>query len=165
MQTPKNSPTQSVEAARYYNAGVQHLRSDDPEEKKAAVGCFCLAIELDPSFDEAWFNRAIGLQSLGHHEDAVSDLQALVMRGSPMAAQLTQLFAILPDVYTQLGDRSFNAGDPSLAIEYYTAAIIYGPQFAEPYEARARTYRSLGQDRLAKDDEDNIAKIRSSSSQ
>jgi tetratricopeptide (TPR) repeat protein len=103
MQMPDRSPTQSLEAARCYNAGVQHLRSSDVAEKQIAVGYFCRAIELDPSFDEAWFNRAIGLQSLGLHEDAISDLQALLERDSPLAGRLSQLFAMLPDVYTQLG--------------------------------------------------------------
>ena len=155
------SPTRSVEAARWYNQGVSYLRSEDESAKVKAIEAFTKAIEIDPGFESAIYNRALMYVGVGRDSDAVADLRTLQSRKSKEADTLQKLFAVVPDAYVQLGDRAHESGNYALALEKYSAAMVYAPQWPVLYKQRARTYRALGKVEEAVRDESEAAKLES----
>src|SRR5512133_781090 len=68
---PPGSPTTSVEAAIWYNKGVKHRESD----KTKAIEEFSKAIEIDGSFDNAIYNRALTYAEVDRASEAMADLK------------------------------------------------------------------------------------------
>jgi tetratricopeptide (TPR) repeat protein len=94
MYMPPGSPTQSVEAALAFNEGNK-LRGI---EKENAIAHYTDAIEADPKFEIAYYNRALTLAELGKIKDADSDLEKLRTMNSDRVETLEALIGVARDL-------------------------------------------------------------------
>ena len=129
-----------MNAEEWFNRGNELRESD----KEGSVVAYTKAIELDPSLDEAIFNRACAHSELGQDRQAVADLKLLVDRGSELAEELKQLFASIPLAYVSIGTGAYQSEDYDLAMEKYSAAIIYDPQSANGHVGCGLVHKKLG---------------------
>ena len=87
-EEPERARYQSDLAAAYLARGRAWDRRDDFEKAKAAAD---RAIVLEPSLDEAYFNRALALEALGQTGEAEAAYRRALARdpGSPWNAEIT----------------------------------------------------------------------------
>jgi len=93
MYMPPGSPTESVDAALAYNE-ANKLRES---EKAKAIELYTKAIEADPNFESAYFNRALTLAEIGEIEKAEADLESLKGLKSDKAETLEPLIGVARD--------------------------------------------------------------------
>ena len=130
----------SMTAEDWLNRGNELRQSD----KEGSVNAYTMALELDPSLDEAVFNRACAHSELGQDRQAVADLKLLVDRESDLAEELKQLFATIPLAYVSIGTDALQSGDYDLAMEKYSAAVVYDPQNADGHVGCGLVHKKLG---------------------
>lgn len=95
---------------------------------------FDLAIEADPQDPEAHLWRAVTLQRLGDHRQALSDLQtAYDLNGGG------------PDVLIEYGNVYLALDQWQLAIAQYDLALAHDPQRAQAFHNRGVAYERMGQ--------------------
>lgn len=99
---PSNSPTQSVEAAESFNEGNKLRQTDKP----AAIAAYTRAIEADPKFEFAYYNRALTLAEEFRIAEARKDLDTLKALGSERVETLESLIAVAEDLASEQKDPS-----------------------------------------------------------
>jgi len=102
------------------------------QDYRLQIECYTKAIELDPRYIIAYYNRGIAQYSLGNHDAAVQDYSAAIA-----------LDPRNPDFYTGRGHAYSALGDYQSAIQDYNAAILLNPQQANAYNGRGLAYFSL----------------------
>jgi len=111
-------------------------------QPQAAVAGFSLAIEsrgLEPEvLANALLNRALALQQLDRHEEAVDDYTA-ALRLDAMSAKLRAVA-----LYNR-GLSQQKLGRPALAIEDYTSALFLDSGLSYAYYGRGNALRDSGQ--------------------
>jgi tetratricopeptide (TPR) repeat protein len=115
-----------------------------------ALACFDRALELAPSYAEAYFNRAIVLNDLGRHaeaEAAFKQAQALDTRdGSRFPSQVGHQIA---NAHSALGDLYLRADSPREAVEQYRSALEVRPRFFDVRERLAEALLAAGENEEA----------------
>jgi ABC-type transport system substrate-binding protein len=99
-----------------------------------AIREYKTVIEADPSDRDANFFRAYSYHQIGSHWPAISDYDK-VLELSPSAV-----------AYNNRGDVYKDMGRYEQAIEDYTEAIKLDPDYAQAYNSRAMSEKSLGKD-------------------
>jgi lipoprotein NlpI len=145
---PLGSPTASVPAAEAYNRGVRFREAD----KDRAVDAFSEAIELDPTFEAAIYNRALTYAELHRDQEAINDLAALKRLKSTQASTLEALLEAMPALYCHQGHKAIEKSDFVVAVEKFTAALLYAPDDPVILEWRAFAHESGGDEALANHD-------------
>ncbi|TEU19216.1 MAG: serine/threonine-protein kinase [Anaerolineales bacterium] len=134
---PTVSPTKaasSTDAVAHYEAGVVAFHEEGDYE--TALREFTQAIEADPEFAEAYYQRGIV-----YAED-----------DQPIAAEadLSQAIALQPDLVEAYYERGYlylyDLDRAEDALADYTAAIELNSEFVEAYVDRARCYLWYGDD-------------------
>lgn len=117
---------------RGYNSlsGIYFDRGD----LDASIRMSTKAIELQPAYSSAYFNRATALMHLNQFEDAIRDF--------------TQSISINPreiDAYINRGSTYQMSGQPELAVQDYASAIALQPENPKPYYDRGAVQQQQGQ--------------------
>jgi tetratricopeptide (TPR) repeat protein len=100
---------------------------------------FDLAIEANPQDSDAHFWRAITLQRLGDHRQALSDLrQAQDLNGANV------------EILVEYGNVYLALNQWQLAIAQYDLALQTDPQLAQAHHNRGVAYERLGQPTIAR---------------
>ncbi len=94
MYMPPASPTQSVDAALAFNEGNKLRES----EKARAIELYTKAIEADPNFASAYYNRALVLAETGEITRAETDLESLKGLKSDKVETLEALIGVARDL-------------------------------------------------------------------
>jgi Tfp pilus assembly protein PilF len=143
VQTPASTVAtagQKVAAQEWFNRGNE-LR---PKDREKALFAYSESIRLDPSFDRAYFNRALLHSEMGRDKEAMADYQVLKDRKSESAPKLKGLFAGVAGAYLSIGNDACEKGDLELALSKYKAAAIYDPEYANAYIGRGIVYQKKG---------------------
>ena len=106
---PANSPTRSVEAAEAYNQGTRLRKTDKP----GAIAAYTRAVQADPKFEFAYYNRALTLAEELRIEEARKDLDTLKRLGSERAGTLEALINAVEDLAKQQQQQKQQQPDPS----------------------------------------------------
>ena len=157
------------EAQERYKAGVKLQRKGQLE---AAVAEYDRAIELEPSFFQAYSNRGAAYTQLGRPELTVKDLDEAIRLRPTLAVSYSNrgmahgamgeyargirdldraihLNARFPDFYSSRGYLYSVLGRRQRVIQDFNRAIKLDSKFAEAYNNRADVYLALGQVDLA----------------
>ena len=119
----------------WFSAGYLYGERDDFE---AAIADYDEAIQLNPKFSEAYYNRGNAKNNLGQSEAAIVDYNT--------AIQLNPKFA---RAYYNRGNAKNNLGQHEAAIADYDEAIRIDPNYTEAYNNRGHAKDSLGQSEAA----------------
>ncbi len=84
-------------AKDYYTKAYHFIDSGFPQE---AINLYALAIEKDPEFIDAYYNRAIVYFTLREYDKALADLNRVIEKRPDMALA----YASRGSVYDRLGD-------------------------------------------------------------
>jgi len=120
----------SMGAPRFYERGVRYLKDHDNLE---AIKAFNRAIELDSTFDKAYFARAVAHWRLDDSNAALADYASFI-RLKPDDAAAYQNRSL---IYAALGD-------PERALADLDVAARLKPDNPDVYLRRAEIYRGLG---------------------
>ena len=96
-------------AERSYSQGVAQLSRDDYTR---AIPFFERAVELDPTYAEAWYQAGFSYGFLGRHQDA--------LKASKQAAKLRPEW---PETFVNIGASNYALGDYKDAAEAYKTAL------------------------------------------
>lgn len=108
---------------------------DGEERTEAAMDAYTKAIVLNSDFTEAYNNRGVAKNILGHHQDALADYNRAI--------------ALNPDyavAYHNRGSVKDILGQYEAAIADYNRAIALSPAYAEAYNGRGTAKKSLRPD-------------------
>ena len=130
---------QSQEAKNAFNASLACPEID----YDCRINNFTRVIQLDPTFFEAYLNRAIAYRKKNRNDLALADLNK--------ALELRLDFA---PAYNFRGIIISETGNLELALADFNKSIQLKPDVAEFYNNRGFTYRRLGNNRLALEDFD-----------
>lgn len=128
-------------AIGYYNRGVVHARVGDAQTsaaqyrqaKQSAIADYTQALDLNPGYFEAYYNRGLTREALEDKQGAIKDY--------------TQALRIDPDfaeAYNNRGLICAGLGCQRGAIKDYTRAIELNPNFAGAYLNRGNAWAQLG---------------------
>lgn len=109
---------------------------------KQARECLDKAIVIKPHKLDQVQKRAVFLMKLGQYNDAIADLDKLI-KVSDMDDEL----------YNMRGEANFQLKQYDLALKDFNQAIKLHPELGKNYLDRARLYKALHKDNLAKLDE------------
>ena len=101
---------------------------------KSAAAAFAKAVELDPDFAIAWYNRGQVEQTLGN----LSKAKTYLDRAIELQEDLTKAYFARAQVLKAMGDK-----EDALA-DYNTVISIQGETYAEAYLNRGLTKKMLG---------------------
>ena len=144
--------------------GLSHQSRDDYD---LAIADYTRAIQLNPSFAEAYNNRGTVYSQKGDYRHAIVDISKAIelnpnfadaysnrglfhsLKGDYVRAivDLDKAMELNPNYATAYNNRGltyYNQGDLNHAIEDYTKAIELNPNFAEAYNNRGLTYYNQG---------------------
>ena len=144
-QVAPGSPTQSVEAAEAFNRGQALQKSD----KEGAVAEYSKAIEHDPNFAAAIFNRALANAGLAKDKEVLADLERLKEMNAEEADKLEMLLGFTPVVYSNQGQQALAEGKYEFAIDRFTASLLYAKDDPGLLELRADAHEKLGDQQQA----------------
>src|SRR5262249_37180908 len=102
------------------------------------------AIRLQPSMQEAYFNRALTHSELGQDKEAVRDMDTLVSSGSELGKKLKGLFGAIVGANISMGTAAAERGDWNLALEKYDIALIYEPKSPDAHVGRGLIFAQRG---------------------
>ena len=97
MYMPAGAPTQSVRAYCAFNDAKIMLRLNRYKKEEQAIELFTRAIEADPKFAEAYYNRGLTYAELRNIEKAEEDLASLERLGSDKSETLEKVIAVARD--------------------------------------------------------------------
>lgn len=151
IQVWKNNRTLWSHVARYspqaaigYN-NLGNLRPDD----SAAIQDYSRALERDPYFFEAYFNRGQAYYRQGRYQEAIQDLDTLIAYMPKDAA-----------AFNLRGDIHSASGDFPRAVLDYTQAISINPRFANAYANRGAIFLRQGRFDPARQDLEQAVRLR-----
>jgi tetratricopeptide (TPR) repeat protein len=93
---PADSPTRSVEAAEAFNEGNKLRKTD----KSGAIAAYTRALQADPVFEFAYYNRGLTLTELYRFKEAREDLNSLKGLSSERATTLESLIKVAEELAT-----------------------------------------------------------------
>ena len=102
-------------------------------EYRLAIDACSNALELDPAFADAYYNRGLAYLNLGLHERALGDLD-----------QAIRLVPENPDGHLNKGMIYLLMGEPHLAQASYEEALRLAPRSADAYLGRGAAKFDLG---------------------
>lgn len=121
-------PTQeTLTAEQWLQRGFELNDNSDVE-----IGYYTRAIEIDPLFAPAYYNRAICRKARGDVQGAIADYTEAI-RADPQHAK----------AYNNRGVARDDLGDREGAIADYTEAIRLNPQYADAYFNRGIAHKAL----------------------
>jgi tetratricopeptide (TPR) repeat protein len=127
-QTSRETEKKTYDAKTYFDMGTVHLEKGENEQ---AIGLFNKAIEGNPKYVDAYYNRAIAFRRQGLNELAISDYtKALEL--NPKDARS----------YVNRGNVYLEKGRLDDAISDYTKALEVDPKDAIIYYNRSYAYYS-----------------------
>jgi tetratricopeptide (TPR) repeat protein len=113
----------------YFQRGNRYLATDPG----SAITYYSEAIQLNPAYTDAYYQRSLAYQRVGNATDALADLdQAIALDPASALYHLAR-----GNLYDQ-------AGQPDRAIADYTTAIRLDPTSAAAYFNRAGTLYDMG---------------------
>jgi Flp pilus assembly protein TadD len=115
---------------------------------KEAIKSFNQVIDLDPSNPEAYFLRAMSLQSIKQTELAIADLKRAIM-----------LKADYAEAFQQLGYIYLVEQAPNLAVKAFDKAISLAPELAELYVNRGSAHCMMDNEKQANEDYQKAQKM------
>lgn len=121
-----------------YDQGLQALREDRHDD---AVTAFSSALDADPTFAVAVYNRGLAHFLLGHDSRAIADFDQALRLGYDDAV-----------VYRQRGNAHSRRGDVAPALADYARAIELEPTNAVAYLNRGEVFQNTLQKALAIED-------------
>ncbi len=117
------------ELQTWYSQGNAHARLGRHAE---AIAYFDRAAQLDPQFDDIYYNRGLSLYEIGKPDLAIRDFTRY-LEGVPRSI----------DGLTNRGNARLMSGDAAGAVQDYTRAIQYGGG-APVYANRAQAFAAVG---------------------
>lgn len=125
----------------YIELGIQADRTGSPSQ---AVGYFNQAVEADNSFAEAYLYLGNALKKVNRDDDALSAWGRVVQlgEGSEAAAIARQNAAV---VYHERGDRAYNQGNVSDALQWWRRAVEIAPGMPAGFSAQEKIDRVTGE--------------------
>ncbi|MBD2437207.1 protein kinase domain-containing protein [Nostoc sp. FACHB-110] len=135
------SPSVIIEhknAEAYYQEGLDKYNNQD---FRGAIEDYTQAININPNFAMAYFNRGNAHDEIGHIKIAIKDYT--------QAININPNFAM---AYFKRGNAYNELEDKQAAIEDYTQAINMNPNFADAYFNRGITYDDLKHKQAAIED-------------
>lgn len=133
-------------AEAYINRGAVY---DDMKQYDDAINNYSKAIELKPDSSEAYANRGVTYKNKGEKGPAISDFNKSIELDSRNA-----------NPHRHLGSMLFDQGILDKAAEELSEAIEINSEYVEAYEDRAKVFRSMEKDDLAKHDEKMVEELR-----
>lgn len=115
--------------AAYLKRGNRYLNSNPGY----ALSFYNTALELDPTHEEAMYQRAIAYGRVGNLEAALADINTLIDTQPDDAIY-----------YFIRANLNKQVGKIDLAIADYSQALALNPDYEVPYFNRANTYLELG---------------------
>ena len=123
-------PTRSVvqiaqtdkSAVTFYDRGVEKYKAED---FKGAIADFDRAIEIDPSYAQAFISRGNAKDDAGKPQEAIADYNKAI-----------ELIPTYADAYNNRGITKYRLGDKQAAISDYDKAIEYNPKYDNAYYNR-----------------------------
>jgi tetratricopeptide (TPR) repeat protein len=137
--------TNMLIATIYNEWGVTY---SEVELYQKAISCFDKAIELNPKYDFAYYNRETVYRKLGKLDQAISDYNRDI--------ELNPKSAL---AYITRGNTYIKLGEYQKAIDDYSIAIKIDPKYVGAYYNRGNTYITLGEYQKAIDDYSIAIKI------
>jgi tetratricopeptide (TPR) repeat protein len=122
-----------------YNSRGQYYYENKQYDK--ALNDFNRAVEIDPTYAKAWYNRANVFDETGDYALAIDDFtQAIALeRGYTMA-------------YNNRGLAYRHAGDYEKAVADFTMVLSLDPNYAKAYNNRGMVFAQVGEHLRAIDD-------------
>ena len=152
-------PSRSDEAGNYFYHGYISSRQGD---LKAAVESYTKAIEFDPQYTEAYYERAMMHRAIGDHAAAIADFTKVIEVGSEdlqrpyyergmsqvengnydaAIADFTKVIELdnySAEAYYRRGLAHYRKKNYNAAIVDYDRALNFVPQLTEVFDVRAR---------------------------
>jgi tetratricopeptide (TPR) repeat protein len=120
---------QQDDPSAYFRRGNRYQNS----HPGFAITYYSTAIELDPSYVEAYYQRSIAYARVGNYTDAFADLDRVIELEPDVASH----YFSRANLYKQVGNLEQALGD-------YSQAIAIDPAYLAAYFNRANTYYELG---------------------
>ena len=128
-------------AAGYYNRGVVQARIGDTQTspgqyrraKQSAIADYTQALQHDPRYLEAYYNRGLTRDQLADKRGAIKDY-----------TQALRIDPSFTDAYNNRGLACAGLGCQRGAIKDYSRAIAINPSFAGAYLNRGNAWAQLG---------------------
>ncbi|MEE8575355.1 MAG: tetratricopeptide repeat protein [Thermodesulfobacteriota bacterium] len=138
-----------VKAKPYLNLGLSYALAGD---QKTALKHYTKALEVNPNFSTAHYNRGKAYSKLGMINEAVIDYKkALELYPGHKRANLN-----LANIYGRRGEYK-------LAIEHYNRAIRISSRYVNAYRNRAKIYEVTGETRKAIIDFEKVVELNAES--
>jgi len=118
----------------YYRRAQQHMLTDPGY----AITLYNRAIELDPEYEEAYYQRGLAERAVGNPQAALADVERAL-----------ELHPNEPNYIFARGNLYKDLGDIEAALADFSRAIELRPEYPVPYYNRANTYYDLGELELA----------------
>jgi serine/threonine protein kinase/regulator of sirC expression with transglutaminase-like and TPR domain len=134
-------------AKELYNQGVEKAKNRD---KKGAIENFNQAIQLNPKYAQAYYERADARFHLADYKGSLED-----------ATQAIQLNPNYAEAYKRRCGVEGNLKNYQAAIADCTQAIKINPVYGEAYVNRASTYYSMGEHQKSMEDATQAIRLNS----
>ena len=132
-------------AEKKFYLGIENYVAKQVDE---AIKYYNKAIELNPQFAEAFYNRGLAKADLGKPEEAIKDYDR--------AIKLNPLYS---KAYNNRGTAKADLGKPEEAIKDYDRAIKLNPKNPNAYSNRGLTKTALGTPQEAVKDYDKAIEL------
>ncbi|MFB2878872.1 tetratricopeptide repeat protein [Floridanema aerugineum] len=134
-------------AKEFYNQGVEKAKNRD---KQGAIENFNQAIQLNPKYAQAYYERADARFHLADYKGSLED-----------ATQAIQLNPNYAEAYKRRCGVEANLKNYQAAIEDCTQAIKINPVYGEAYVNRASTYYAMGEHQKSMEDATQAIRLNS----
>ncbi len=133
------------EVVQAYKLNIDNLSATEWFERAYGLGnstdavkTFSMAIELNPQYAMAYYNRGVVYHNIGNDQQAIKDFNKAI-----------ELLPLVAEAYNNRGIAYGKLGNYQQAIKDFNKAIELNPQFAEAYQYRGLVYSNLGNNQQA----------------
>ncbi len=181
QQRDYNSAINVLSASDWLYSGIVYGVLGNMQQ---AINDLNKAIELNPQFAEAYYNRGIAYGNLGNNRKAIKDFDKAIEMKSQYARayfyrgiaylvlenskEALSNFSTVIQLNPQNAEAYFNRGfcwlalkNTPAAIKDFDKAIELNPQFAAAYDARSKVYDKLGNTQQAVKDHNKAIELKS----